>query len=133
MAVLADKKIIGGPFANAREIVRVVYDFAADTGAIADYEVLESDGNCIVKLAFAVVKTAVTSSDALVADLGKGAGGTEFWSDKAVSALTDESVHVADAEYPAIKLADGEKVVLGIEAFAATAGKIEFVFEVYKY
>jgi len=40
-----------------------------------------------------------------------------------------------DAQYPGslslLELADGEKIVLGIEAHALTAGKLEFMFLVY--
>lgn len=132
MAVLKDKQLAGGTFGNAVELVRVVYDFAKDTGAIADYDVIEAEGACVVKLKHMSVKTAVTSGGALVLDLGKSAGGTEFFSDKAVAALTLDSVHVTAAP-AAVRLADGEKIVMGIEAFAATAGKLEMVFELTKY
>ena len=92
MAVLVDKKIVGAQFKKDFEIVRAVYDFSVDTGAVADYDVLEASGDCIVKLLHAHVKTAVTSGGALVMDLGKGAGGVEFMSDKAVAALTLNSI-----------------------------------------
>jgi hypothetical protein len=130
MAVLADKKIAGAGFGNSKELVRVVYDFANDTGAVADYDVLVADSACVVHLVHASVKTAVTSGGSLVVDLGKGAGGTEMWSDKAVAALTLNSLHLATGP---VYLAAAEKIVLGLEAAAATAGKVEFVFEVIKY
>lgn len=132
MAVLADKKLVGAEFKKSFEIVRAVYDFAADTGAVADYDVLEASGACVVKLLHAHVKTAVTSGGSLVVDLGKSAGGTQFWSDKAVAALTLDSIHSVDAiaGTAGVVLAEGDKVVLGLEVAAATAGKIEFVFAV---
>lgn len=131
MAVLKDKKVAGPGFTNAVEVVRVEYDFAKDTGAVADYDVLEADAACVVTLKHMLVKTAVTSGGALVVDLGKEAGGTEFFSDKAVGALTLNSVHMPAA--PAgVYLADGGKIVLGLEAAAATAGKLEMVFEIVK-
>jgi hypothetical protein len=130
--MLKDKKTVGAPFTNAVELVRVVYDFAEDTGAIADYDVLEAVDACVVSLKYMAVKTAVTSAGALVLDLGKGDGGTEFFSDKAVAALTLNSLHLTAAP-AAVRLAAGEKVVMGIEAFAATAGKLEMVFEVARY
>lgn len=132
MAVLADAKIAGGGFTNAKEIVRVVYDFAEDTGAVADYDVLTADSKCVAKLLHMTVKTAVTSGGSLVLDLGKGAGGTEFFSDKAVAALTLDSVHVTSAP-AAVVLASGDKIVMGIEAAAATAGKVEMVFELVRF
>ncbi|TXH08945.1 MAG: hypothetical protein E6R04_09630 [Spirochaetes bacterium] len=132
MAALADRKYVGAQFQNDMEIVRVTYDFAEDTGAVADYDVLEATGNCVVKLLHAHVKTAVTSGGSLVVDLGKAAGGAEFWSNKAVAALTLDSMHAVDAiaGTSGVELTEGEKVVLGLEAAAATAGKIEFVFAV---
>lgn len=133
MAVLVGKKKIGPEFSNAQEIVKVIYDFAADTGAVADYDVLEAAGPVLVKLAGVFVETAVTSGGSLVVDLGKGAGGTDFWSDKAVAALTVNSVHGVDsAADKAVYLASGEKIVLGLEVAAATAGKVHFIFEVMK-
>lgn len=131
MAVLKDKVTTGPGFTNAVEVVRVVYDFTKDGGAVADYDVLEADAACVVSLKHMLVKTAATSGGAMVLDLGKGAGGTEFFSDKAVAALTLNSVHMPSAPV-GVYLADGEKIVLGIEAFAATAGKLEMVFEIVK-
>lgn len=131
MAVLADKKVVGAPFGNSVEYVHVQYSFANDTGAIADYDVLEADGALIVELEHAYVSTAVTSGGSLVIDLGKSAGGTNFWSDKAVATLTVGSVHKSGSE-AGVKLADGDKIVLGLEAAAATAGVIDFVFKVKK-
>jgi len=132
MAVLADKKLGGAGFSNAKELVRVVYDFAVDGGAVADYDVFEADADCVVSLKHMAVKTAVTSGGSLVLDLGKSAGGTEFFSDKAVAAMTLNSVHCPSAP-AAVYLAAGAKIVMGIEAAAATAGKLEMVFEVVKY
>ena len=75
----------------------------------------------------------MTSAGALVADLGKGAGGTEFWSDvgKATLAL-DAQVGPDSVVTKMVELADGETIQLGIEAAAATAGIIHFMFKVYK-
>jgi hypothetical protein len=130
MAVLAGKNHAGAGFGNARELCKAVYDFSVDTGAQADYEVFEADTACVVHLKQAYVETAATSSDAAVLDLGKSAGGTEMWSDKAVAVLTAGSVHVGDLP---VYLAAGDKIILGIEAFDLLTGKINFIFEVYKY
>ena len=132
MPALKDVKTVGGGFSNAAELVRVVYDFAKDGGALSDLDVLVADSDCVVSLKHMAVKTAVTSGGALVLDLGKGAGGTEFFSDKAVAALTLNSLHLTSAP-AAVHLAKDEKVVLGIEGAAATAGKLEMVFEVVRF
>lgn len=128
MAVLKDKKVVGAPFGNAGEYVRVTYDFDVDGGAIADYDVLVADGNVLVRLVNADVVTAITSGGAVAIDLGKGAGGTEWYSDKLKAALA------IDTQVPGsltlLELADGEKIVMGVEADTILTGKISFLFEV---
>jgi hypothetical protein len=127
---LADKKIVGPSFPNAVEVVRVVWDFAVDGGAIADYDVLEASAECIVKLRHAHALTALESSDAINIDLGKGDGGVEFMSNALKASLAGNLCNVGTGA--AVYLAAGNKIVMGIEAYAATAGKVEFVFEVIK-
>jgi hypothetical protein len=128
---VADKKIVGAPFGNASELVRVTYDFAVDGGAIKDYDLLEASGNLLVELVNADVKAAVTSADAILFDLGKGDGGGEFWTDVVKGTLTLDAQVSSETAGKIVELADGEKIVMGIEAFAATAGKITFTFRVY--
>jgi hypothetical protein len=132
MPVLKDKKKVGGGFANAAEMVRVEYDFAKDGGAIGNYDVLEADSACVVSLRHMAVKSAVTSGGAMTVDLGKNAGGTQFFSNKAVADLTLDSLHLTSAP-AAVRLVAGDKVVMALEAFAATAGKVEMVFEIVRY
>ena len=139
MASLADKKYIGGGanstsdfFSNEEKWIKVTYDFANDTGAQADLEVIENESasaNFVVTDFFAYVETAVTSAGNLVADLGISAGGTEWWSDKAKADLSIGTVHGQDTALP-VKLAAAGKIVLGIEAADATAGKINFYFKI---
>lgn len=131
MAVLNDHKTVGAGFRNSGELHRVVYDFANDTGAVADYDVITADGSMLVELVNIDVKTAVTSGGALVMDLGKAAGGTEFKSDLAVASATLDAQIGADTAGTIVELADGEKIVLGLEVAAATAGKMEMLFRVY--
>lgn len=133
MAVLNDAKTVGAPFENDSYQVRVVYDFAADTGAIADYDVLTADGACIVECKYLIVETEVDSAaDGTVLDLGKNAGGTEFFSDLAEGSLAAEAINAPTAENRFVELTNGEKIVLGIETEAATSGKFHMVFEVRK-
>jgi hypothetical protein len=127
---LKDKKIVGPTFPNASEIVRVTYDFAQDGGAIGDYDVLVADSECVVKVKHILCKAELTSADAINIDLGKGDGGTEFLSNALKASFATNAVQVGTNA--AVRLAADEKIVMGIEAFAATAGKIEFVFEVIK-
>ena len=132
MAALADAKTIAPTFSNAEEWVRVTYDFAVDAGATGDYTVLTADGDMVVTDFHASVETAATSAGSLVVDLGIAAGGTEFWSDKAVAALTIGAAIGMDTAAP-VKLADAALIVVGLEAADATAGKIHFNFKVKKF
>jgi hypothetical protein len=128
MAV-ADKKVVGAPFGNASEFVRVTWDFAVDGGAIKDFDLLVAKSPIVVKLVNADVKAAVTSADAIALDLGKNDGGTEFWSDKLKATLGLNAQ--TGGSTAAVALDANDKIVLGIEAFVATAGKIQFLFEVF--
>lgn len=132
MAVLSDHKTVGVPFRNSSSLVRVEYDFANDTGAVADYDVLTAGGAILVEYVGCDVETALTSGTDFDIDLGKSAGGSEFWSDnaKAVYAL-DAQVGPAAGETKIVELAEGEKIVMGIETAAATAGKMHMMFRVY--
>ena len=129
MATLTDHKTVGLPFRNDSEIVRVEYDFANDTGAVADYDVLTAGGSILVEYIGCDVETALTCDTDFDIDLGKSAGGAEFWSDnaKAVYALDAQVVSAV----PIVELADGEKIVMGLETAAATAGKMIMIFRVY--
>jgi hypothetical protein len=129
MALVADAKNVGGPFGNSVEIIRAEYDFAVDAGGVGDLTILTAESECVVFLKYALVKTAVTSGGSLTFDLGKGASGNEMINDKAVAALTLDSLHVGAAP---VELTAGEIVNFQIDTAAATAGKIEFVFEVYR-
>lgn len=130
---LANKKIVGAPFENDTDLVRVTYDFAADGGATGDYDVLEADGSCIVELEYLIVETEVDSAgDACVLDLGKGDGGTGYFSDLAEGSLAADAINAPTAENRFIELTDGEKIVLGVEGEAATAGKFHMVFRIHK-
>lgn len=132
MAALSGAKTISPAFSNIRDMVRVTYDFSLDGGAAGDYDVLTADGACLVRCIGANVKTAVTSGGSLDLDLGKGAGGVEFLSSVAVASLTLNSFQPS-ASQAFVKLADGEKIVMGIDTAAATAGKVEFIFEIVKF
>lgn len=132
MAILADKRIEGAGFRNAAKYVRVVYDFAKDTGAVADYDVIVADGACLVELVNIDVKTAITATATSVLDLGKNVGGVEFKSNLDVAAgIAIDTQIGADTAGLFVELADGEKIVMGIETAAITAGKFEMMFRVY--
>lgn len=131
MGTLAGAKSVYGTFSNDEQWVKVTYDFSVDGGEVEDNIVFTAKNAIVITDFYAYVETAVTSGGALVADLGVGAGGTEIWSDKAVANLTIGSVHAMDTETK-IKVAADGTIQLGIEAAAATAGKVHFYFKVKK-
>ena len=131
MAVLDKHQTVAAPFALASEMVVVEYDFAVDGGSIADYDVITADGNLLVELLNIDVEAAITGAGCVM-DLGKGAGGTEFKSDLAVATTLLDAQIAADTPGTIVELADGEKIVFGIEVGASTAGKVQMMFKVYK-
>lgn len=132
MAVLADHKTFGAGFKNDTQLVRVTYDFSVDGGAVADYDVFTSSGDMLVELVSIDCQTALTAATNSVVDLGKGAGGTEFLSDlDAASGISVDVQTPADTAGTVVELADGEKIVMGVEVAAITAGKLVFLFKIY--
>jgi hypothetical protein len=131
MATLDKTQTVSAPFGNEHAYVNVQYDFSVDGGATADYDVIVADGNLLVEFICFDCETAFAGATN-VNDLGKGAGGTEFWSDKAVASVTADSQNIADTPGTIVELADGEKIVWGIETAALTAGKGVFKFKVFK-
>ena len=130
-----DKKIsMGAPGAQAEEIVKVEYDFAVDAGAVADYDVLENTGvdPMVVELDRIDVETAMTSATAPLIDLGKGDGGTEFISDAQKGVFSADAMVISDIPGTKVELINGEKIVMGVEVAAITAGKMVFVFKIQR-
>lgn len=132
MAVLSNHKKVGAGFSNDAELVRVEYNFANDTGAVADYDAFTADGACLVEFLGADCQTAITGTATANMDLGKGAGGVEFLSALDVGGGISVDVQTAPATAGLmVDLADGEKIVMGIDTEAVTAGKLVFLFKVY--
>jgi len=132
MAVLNGHMTLGAPFSNASELVSITYDFSVDTGAVADYDVITADGNLLVELVNIDVEAALTSATDFAIDLGKDAGGVEFRSNSAKAVFALDAQVPADTVGTIVELADGEKIVMGIETAAATAGKMHMMYRIYK-
>jgi hypothetical protein len=130
MAVLKGHKSLAAPFKNEGELVRVIYDFSVDGGSTADYDVLTAQGDMICEHVGTHVLAAVTGTN-LDLDLGKGAGGVQFHSDVDPSAILLNTV-ISGGSTRHVVLAAGDKIVMGIETAAATAGKLEFMFRIYR-
>jgi len=128
MATLKGAKTVGAPFANAKEIIRVMYDFTVDGGEIEDNTVLTADGIILVKCVGVYVHVAPVGATATL-ELGKGTTGAEFISAEAIATFTLASFYASEsANY--LKLANAEVINFGIATAAFTAGKLEFIFEV---
>ena len=140
MAQLAKHKSVAAPFSKELGVVRVVYDFAEDGGALGAKDVFTAQGALVLKSFHAVVKSACTSLGSAVLDLGVKAGDTDALLDGvAVAALTANSLHAdplvtgtPNTRLVPMYLADGAVIEMTIGTAALTAGKIEFVFQFMK-
>lgn len=132
MASLKAAKTVAAPFSNAVEVVRVIYDFAVEGGAVADKSVLIASGKLLVRCVGVSVETAMTSGGSATIDLGKGTSGTEFVSTEAYTSFGADGFYASESA-AFVKLADGEVINMGIATAALTAGKVEFIFEVAQF
>ena len=129
---LQDKKTEAAGFSNKEELRRVTYDFAEDGGSQGDYDIYEAQGAQAVRVKMVQVEDALTSGGSAVIDCGKGDGGAEYLSDEGFASFSAGAVvNVATSDY--VKLADGEKIVMGIEAADLTAGKMVFLLDVVRF
>ena len=128
MASVVDKKVISEPFSNEAELVRAVWDYDVDGGAVGSLDLLEAQGNVAVLLKAAVVKDPVLSGGALTLSVGESAGSEliNAWP----KANMDGDEHKIGLV--PLKLTAGEKVGMSIAVASATRGKIEFIFEVLR-
>ena len=87
MANLNNKKTIGAPFSNSIEIVRVIYDFAVDGGAIGTLEALEAQDNLVIHGFYAKGITVLDSTaDGSSIDVGIQSGNVDILLDGVVEA-----------------------------------------------
>ena len=128
MAAVSGSKKHGGSFSNESVIVRSVWDFDVDGGAVGNLDLFEADGDVVVLLKAAVVKDPVLSGGALTLSVGESAGSEliNAWP----KANMDGDEHKIGLV--PLKLTAGEKVGMSIAVASATRGKIEFIFEVLK-
>lgn len=127
---LTDKNFSGSPFSDREYITHVVYDFANDAGATANWLNLDAfTGTVAVEVLYVYTETTVVGATATI-DLGKGNGGTEFLSAKAITALTAGSLVEVDTPGTRIIFTSSDALALSIDTAAITAGKFHIVYKV---
>jgi len=142
MAAVAGKATVGAPFGNAKQQVRVIYDFAADAGAIGALELLEtSDDIVITKFSIRGITVLNSALDGTSIDVGVLGGTTDLLLNGIVEASFSEGalllppvVEGTPNEMPLpLKLAADGKIIQTIVDEALTSGKCEYFFEYIKF
>lgn len=140
MAALKGWKKIGGPFTNETEVVKVTYDFANDTGAVAAYDALTAEQSCVIVGFYAVVETAATSGGSMTLDVGITGDTNLLLADLAVASMTAGSLHkptivegTPNVLPLPVKLASAAKVLFEIKTAALLTGKVHMYFTIQRY
>lgn len=142
MAAVADKKTVGAPFGNAEEIVRVVYDFAADAGATGALELLEASAAIVITDFYVRGITELDSAaDGASIDVGISGGDTDIFLDGVAEATVAAAALVKPTTVEGtpnvlalpLVLASGGKIIQTIVAEALTSGKCEYFFKYHKF
>lgn len=142
MTALAGTKSIGPTFSNDTEVLRAVYDYAADGGATGALDIFTASADCVILNFYAVVKTTCTSGGSATLKVGVTGDDDVFMTttEGAVASLTAATVFQAKPvltegtpntvawPFPR-KLASGDKILQTIGTAALTAGKIEYTVE----
>lgn len=131
MAAVSDVKLNYAVPSIGKHIVEVVYDFAADAGAVGVLDLVQFQEAVIITDMWAQVLTACTSGGSATLDVGVvGADTDAFQAATAVAALTLNSTHSSAAAGADEYIAADGKIAMEIKVAALTAGKIKYFFEV---
>ncbi len=133
MAAIKNAKIIGQEFDNDTTIVRAIYDFSVDAGAIGALDVFTATQNVSILGAYVNVKTTCTSGGAATLAIGVDADPDTLVDETAIGALTAGAMIAPIAAVCPIKLASGAKIKMNIADFTLTAGKFEVVILIAKF
>ena len=109
------------------KIVKIVYDFSTDTGAVAAYNGFRAKQKMVVSKAYMKVQTACTSGGSATVSLGQTGSVASLVAATAVASLTANAViaGVSATGAGGIALAVDDYVLFDIAVAALTAGKIE--------
>jgi len=109
---------------NEVQVVKAVYDFSKDTGAVASYEAIEATGDVIIdSISIEAIDALTSAGGTVVVDLGYTGQTTAFLANTATTALEAGDLAVPANTFVPVKLAKGSKVLMEIKTQAATAGK----------
>ena len=138
MAALDERKYLGKTFSNAKEMVKVIYDFAVDGGATGALDIFEASSDVVITGFFSVVKTTATSGGSATLKVGVTGDDDAFMTTTqgAVASLTAGALILPPAVEGTpntlplpVKLASGAKILQTIGTAALTAGKVEYTVE----
>lgn len=129
----------GAPLSNEIKLVETVYDFTADTGAIADYTLTAgADVDLMVKLVAVKVETGVTGGVGALVTVETSATADAFLNSEpfatfAVGAVVIPENATTGGTAGFVKVAADATLQLSIEVAALTAGKLTLVWEVARF
>jgi hypothetical protein len=135
MAAIKDAKNLGPAFSNEEVVIRAIYDFAEDGGAVGALDIFEANEDIVITHFSSHVKTACLSAGSATVAVGVTGATTVLLTatQGAKANLTAGAVL-----FPAVvegtpnvlatprKLAAGEKVIQTVGTAALTAGKVEY-------
>ena len=129
----------GAPLSNEIKLVETVYDFTADTGAIADYTLTAgADVDLMVKLVAVKVETAATSGGSALLTVETSATADAFLNSEPVATFAIGAVVIPENATTGgtagfVKVAADATLQFSIEAATLLTGKLIFVWEVAKF
>jgi hypothetical protein len=121
---------VGPDFANKVEVIKVVYDFAVDAGAVGTIKLLTFAKKCVIVRANTHVVTACTSGGSATVKIGTTGDDDAVidTTDGAVASLTLDKLYAGKTLPTKVAAADVLNLVIGTAAL--TAGKIAVTLEV---
>lgn len=120
--VIKDKKFVDVK-SNEQQVVKAVYDFSKDAGAVASYELAEITGSDAVLEFISIegIDSVTTTTGTL--DLGYTGAGTAFLSATGSTTLEAGDFTIPAETFVPVKIAKGQKILGEIKTAAFTAGK----------
>ena len=117
------------------EVIKIIYDFDKDSGAVASYNGFQAGSKMVVHRAVMKIQTAVTTSASGTLSLGKTGSVAALCAVTAAGSMTADAIitGVAGLGAGGVLLAAGDYVLFDIATGALTAGKVEATLFVEKF